>query len=178
MRKLLLFLPALFLLASCSSYQYNTTKIESKDFRQYKTYGWLAPDDSQSKDYFSNDIARANILDAANDALENMGMTYSKENPDVLFRYITIVNNKKRDYYNPYPYYRYYTPWYMPWYRYPAYSEAYRLAHVIIEARETGTNEVIWQARGSVPVDVPEKAINKLPKLVDGIMLKYPISKP
>lgn len=176
MKKLLLFIPIIFFLASCSTYQYNTTKIESKDFRQYKTYGWLSPDDSQSKEYFSNDIARANILDAANNALEKMGMTYSKENPDILFKYVTIVNNKKREYFQPY-YYGYFNPWYRSRYNYPYYAEAYRLGHVIIEARETKTNEVVWQARGSVQVDVPEKAINKLPKLVDGIMLKYPLSK-
>lgn len=178
MRRLLLILPVLLLLASCSSYQYNTTKIDSKDFRQYKTYGWLEPVDSQSKNYFSNDIARANILDAANDALEEMGLTYSKENPDILFRYIAIVNNKNRVSYNSFPYYYgYYNPWYMPWRRMAVSQEAYRLGHVIIEARDKNSDEVVWQARGSVTVDSPEKAINKLPKMVEGIMKRYPLFK-
>jgi hypothetical protein len=45
---------------------------------------------------------------------------------------------------------------------------------LIIEARDRRTNSVIWQARGSGEIHNPEKAINNLPKVVEGIFKEYP----
>ena len=172
------------LLSSCASVQYNTTKVESLDFGQYKTYGWLPPVDSLSKDYFSNDIAKTNILNAANKEIEGLGLQYNKENPDILFRYITIVNNKSRPVYNTS--YGWGGPWGWgrPWgwgfgygYTYPVGSEKYRYAHIIVEALDRTTNSVIWQARGSSPISTPEKAINNVSKVVHGIFKEYPTKK-
>lgn len=173
--------------AACSSVQYNTTRVHSNDFSQYKTYGWLPPVDSLSKDYFSNDIARSNILASANHELESLGLQYVKENPDILFRYITIVNNKSRMVYGSAGWgFGWGGPWgwYNPWgwygyggYSYPVGSEKYRYAHLIIEAIDRKTNSVVWQARGSSEINTPEKSINKLPEVVNGIFKQYPLKK-
>ncbi|WDF68260.1 DUF4136 domain-containing protein [Sphingobacterium oryzagri] len=180
----------LTLLASCASVKYNTTKMQTQDFGQYKTYGWLPPIDSLSKNYFNNDIARSNILNTANQELESLGLQYSKDNPDVLFRYITIVNNKSRLVYHnnggmwgwggmgPWGFYRPWGMWGMGWgggFSYPVGSEKFRYAHVIIEALDRRTNQVVWQARGSSEIKAPEKSINKLPKVVSGIFKQYPV---
>lgn len=193
MKKLLFFVSclALIVVSSCSSQKYHTTRVQNLDFSQYKTYGWLPPVDSLSKDYFNNDIAKGNILSTANKELENRGLTYSKENPDILFRYITIVNNKSRLVYGnawgggawgwggPWGWYR---PWgfYGGWgmgmgYSYPVAKEKIRYGHIILEAVDRKSNGVIWQARGTGEVDIPEKAINDLPKIVSGIMKEYPL---
>ncbi|MGK6350011.1 DUF4136 domain-containing protein [Parapedobacter sp. DT-150] len=187
MKRLLLFFVPLWVLASCSSYQYHTTKIQSTDFSQYRTYGWLPPVDSLSKSYFDNDIARANIMETANRELEAKGLQYSKDNPDLLFRYIAIVNNKSR------PLYGGMGPWgmwgYNPWmwgagwgygwgaWNRPVGEERYRAGHVIIEARDRQSNTVIWQARGSGEVNNPEKAINKLPDVVAGVIEQFPVER-
>lgn len=188
MKRFVLYLLPLMVLASCSAYQYHTTKIQSTDFSQYRTYGWLPPIDSMSKSYFDNDIANANILETANRELEARGLTYSKDNPDLLFRYIAIVNNKSRPLYGGYPY----GPWgmwgYNPWmwgprwghYGYgwnrPVGEERYRAGHIIIEARDRQSNIVIWQARGSGQVRNPEDAINKLPEIVAGVIDQFPLT--
>lgn len=188
MKRFILYLIPAMVLASCSAYQYHTTKIQHTDFSQYHTYGWLPPVDSLSKSYFDNDIANANILETANQELEARGLTYSKESPDLLFRYIAIVNNKSRPLYGGYPY----GPWgmwgYNPWmwgpgwgyygYRWnrPIGEERYRAGHIIIEARDRQSNTVIWQARGSGQVRTPEDAINKLPEIVGGVMDQFPVS--
>lgn len=175
----------LVMASSCSSYKYNTTRVQELDFSQYKTYGWLPPIDSLSKDYFNNDIARHNIMSTANKEIEARGLTYSKENPDLLFRYVSIVNNKSRLVYGN-TYWGWGGPWgfYRPWgfyggfyggYSYPVGKERYRYSHLIIEAIDRKTNSVVWQARGSHEIDNPEKAINNLPKVVSGILKKYPI---
>ncbi len=182
MKKLLFILPVLLIVAACSSQQYHTTRMLNQDFSSYKTYGWLTPVDSLSKDYFNNDIARANIMETANAELEARGLTYSKENPDILFRYIAIVNNKSQPvyshHYSMYPWgWGYRSAW--GWYGYNPYRpmgrERYRAGHLILEARERETNTVIWQARGSGRVDNPESAINRLPKIVKGVFAQYPV---
>lgn len=179
MKRLLYIFPLLLFMVSCSSYKYNTTRIERLDFSKFKTYSWLPPVDSLSKNYFTNNIARTNILDAANDALEARGMVYSQENPDILFRYITIVNNKSRHVYGSWggPWHPFAYGMYNPWFYgpRPVGKEVYRLSHVIIEARDRVTNEILWQARGSGEINNPENAINKLPKVVQGIFEQYPV---
>jgi len=74
--------------------------------------------------------------------------------------------------------------WYNPWgwygyggYSYPVGSEKYRYAHLIVEAIDRKTNSVVWQARGSSEINTPEKSINKLPEVVNGIFKQYPLKK-
>lgn len=169
------------LMAACSSQQYHTTRVVNQDFKQYKTYAWLTPIDSLSKNYFNNDIAKANIMETANAELEARGLIYSKDEPDLLFRYVAIVNNKSQPIYGGHPYS--YGPWgwYNPWVWHGYYGhrpigrERYRAGHIIIEARDRVSNTVIWQARGSGRVNTPEAAINNLPKVVRGIFNEYPV---
>lgn len=183
MKKFIYILSAVFFLsaASCSSYKYHTTRVQNLDFSQYKTYGWLPPIDSLSKSYFDNDISKSNIMSTANAELEARGLSYSKENPDLLFRYIAIVNNKSRNIYannwgwgGPWGYYGWYNPWYYSS-NIPVGKERFRYSHLIIEAIDRETNSVIWQARGSSEVKTPEKAINSLPKVVSGVLKELPI---
>src|SRR5690606_33443829 len=130
----------------------------------------------------------ANFLETANRELEARGLTYSKDNPDLLFRYIAIVNNKSRPVYGGYPY----GPWgmwgYNPWMwgsqwgdgyggNGPVGQERFLLGHIIIEARDRRSNTVIWQARGSGQVRSPEEAINKLPEIVMGVFGEFPVAK-
>lgn len=191
MRRLLYIIPVLLLLGACSSYQYHTTRVQQQDFSQYRTYGWLPPVDSLSKSFFDNDIARSNILDLANDEIEARGLSYTQDNPDLLFRYIAIVNNKSRTRYaSPYMYGPYmHSPWgwggwggwgYHPmmWHggSYPVGKERFRAGHLIIEAVDRKTNSVVWQARGTGEVRNPERAINSLPKMIQGVMKQFPVN--
>lgn len=165
---------------ACSTKSYQTTRFIKHDFNQYKTYGWMTPVDSLSKAYFSNDIARHNILETANEILETKGMRYSNQDPDILFRYIAIVNNKQREIYRNYHYGMYglgYYGYYTPLFASPMAvgKERFRAGHLIIEAIDRKTNTVIWQARGTQELHSPEKAINQLPKMVKQIFRLYPV---
>jgi hypothetical protein len=182
MKNWLLGLIIVGMLSACNTKTYQTTRYIKHDFQQYKTYGWLSPVDSLSKAYFSNDIARHNILETANELLSKKGMSYTKEDPDVLFRYIAIVNNKQREMYNNYfmpgyGYYPYRTP-YMYSYglgQIPVGKQRYRAGHLILEAIDRKTNTVIWQARATQELQSPEKAINRLPKMVEQLLKLYPV---
>lgn len=174
----------IMVITSCSSTKYHTTRKQNLDFGQYKTYGWLPPVDSLSKVYYSNDIAKDNILSTANQEIEKRGLRYSKENPDLLFRYVAIVNNKSKMLYSSSYGYGWGGPWgwYRPWGYYGYYSpsvpiakQRVRYGHIILEAIDRNTKSVIWQARGTQEVDNPEDAVNALPKTIQGIMKQYPI---
>ena len=185
MRKLAILLISVFVLASCSSKKFHTTRVDNKDFSSLKTYSWLPPIDSLSKDYYSNDIAKNKILTTSNEELEARGLTYTNQDPDLLFRYIAIVNNRSREIYRNYygrgygwyGRYGWYSPWGMGYYidNVPVGKERIRYGHIIIEAIDRKSNTVIWQARGSDVVDNPEKAINDIPKMIFGIMKEYPV---
>ena len=186
MNKWIVGLLVLTVFASCASRNYQTTRMIKHDFTQYKSYGWMTPVDSLSKAYFSNDISRHNILETANQLLEEKGLTYVKEDPDLLFRYIAIVNNKSRDLYQhsnwgygPRFYGGYFfNPFYSPFYQMhtgPVGKQRYRAGYLIIEALDRKTNTVVWQARGSQELGSPEKAINNLPKMVKQILGLYPV---
>lgn len=175
---------AIWILSSCTTNRFHTTRVYEIDFSKFKTYGWLPPVDSLSKDYYNNDIAKANIMSAANKEIEARGLTYSKENPDILFRYIAIVNNKSRLVYSHPTYFGWGGPWWgwYPWAGYAYYGpsvpigkQRVRYGHIILEAIDRNNKTVIWQARGTSEVDAPEKAINALPNLIHGIMKEYPI---
>ncbi|MBP3942378.1 DUF4136 domain-containing protein [Sphingobacteriaceae bacterium WQ 2009] len=189
MKKILFFFLIGIFVASCSSQQYNTTRVQKLDFSQFKTYGWLPPVDSLSKSYFDNNIAQTNIMESANQELAGRNLQYSKDNPDILFRYIAIVNNKSRLIYGNYGWgggywgglRGFYNPWYGGWggwgggYSNPIGRERFRYGHIIIEAIDRKSNKVVWQARGSAEIKNPEKSINKLPTVVKKIIAQYPI---
>lgn len=180
---ILLFSVVALVFTSCSSHKFHTTRIDNVNFNEFKTYAWLPPVDSLSKDYYSNDIAKSKILNTANEDLSRFGLTYTKQDPDLLFRYIAVVNNRSREVYNNYYYgggfgWGAYRPWggfgyYAP--AYPVGKERVRYSHLIIEAIDRKSNTVVWQARASNQVNDPEDAINDIPKLINGIMKEYPI---
>jgi len=189
MRKLtiLLFSVVALVFASCSSQKFHTTRVDDTNFSQFKTYAWLPPLDSLSKDYYNNDIAKSKILTTANEELAARGLSFTKHDPEILFRYVAIVNNKSREVYSNFYYgggFGWGGPWgwYRPWGGFGYYSpsipvgkERVRYGHIIFEAIDRKTNTVIWQARGTNQVDNPEDAINDIPKMIIGIMNEYPI---
>lgn len=186
MKKFVFFIGVVTLLiaGSCASHSYHTTRLQQTDFTQYKTYGWLPPIDSLSKDYYNNAIAKGNIINTANQEFEARGLTYSKESPDILFRYVALVNNKSRLVYGS-PYYGgwgwggpwgWHHPWHYGAYSQPIGKERVRYGHIILEAVDRRTDAVVWQARGTGRVDIPEDAINDLPKVIRGILKEYPIA--
>ncbi len=192
MRKLsFLWVMVILVAAACSPYNYYNTQSRKADFSQYRTYAWLPGVDSASKSYYNNAIAEENIIETANRELEARGLTHSKENPDLLFRYRAIVNNTSRAVYapmwgpgwgmgwgwNPWMWHR---PWgmgMMGWGGGGAVgTERYRAGHIILEAIDRQTDKVVWQGRGTGEVRNPERAVNQLPQVVTNIMKQYPVT--
>jgi hypothetical protein len=197
MKKLIyssLFALAVYTLSGCSAYQYYAIQSGSVTLNKYRTFAWLPPTDTVKSNGY-NDIADERIKNEATAGLERRGLFLKAGHPDLLVRYSIIVNNKIKIYDNPvytyagggfYPgmvryrggryfYYNYRAP-------FPVYMGSeiehvpYKEGTLIIDLIDRSTRRVIWRGYGVGEVDNPQKAINDIPEVVEGILHKLPIS--
>ena len=181
-----------YLAAGCSSYQYSAIQSSSANFGKFRTFAWIPPADTVKNSRY-NDIADEKIKNEVTAQLEKRGLVLKSHRPDLLVRYSIAVNDKARLYNNPvyiysgqfyrgavrsynghYFYYAYRAP-------YPIYvgqeiqQVPYKEGTLIIDLIDQHSSRVIWRGYGSGEVDNPEKAINDIPEVVDGILKKLPI---
>jgi hypothetical protein len=166
--------------------------------RQTTAYGNNAYPGSNSA-YFKNDIAVQKIKQAAIASLESKGLRLQNNHPDLLVRYSTLVDKGTRvDYYSPYwgypglyggwgygwgwgwhrPYWGFGWGWGYP-YGGPAYAdeEHFKEGTIVIDLIDTHTRQIIWRGFGVGELHHnPEKTINDLPKVVDGIFKQLPVN--
>lgn len=179
------------LLFGCSGYQYYSIQSNKASFNKYRTFAWLPATDSSR---YSNDIVDEKIKDAATAGLEKRGLTLQTNKPDLLVRYTIQVKDLVRAYNTPayvygpgiiyrgvarnrhgrYFYYSYAAP-------FPVYVGSdieqvpYREGTLILDLIERRNHQVIWRGYGIGDVDNPERAINDIPEVVEGILNKLPI---
>ncbi len=191
---LLLF--TVLLMAACSSYNYYSVGSSNK-VSKYRTFAWLPPVNNTKNPYYDNDLADEKIKDQATGNLESRGLRLKANRPDMLVRYSILVDTKTKTYNEPqytyvgggyYPRVAYYgngrrALYYSYRSAYPVYmgDDIYRVPYkegtLIIDLIDRVTHKVIWRGYGVGEVGNPEKAINDLPKVVDGIFNKLQISK-
>jgi len=190
---LLLLVAAFF--SACSTYNYYAVG-SSSNVSKYSTFAWLPPINNTKNPYFDNDLADEKIKDQATADLESKGLRLKANNPDILVRYTIMVDNKARTYNEPvyaynyggfaprYGYYRggraFYYGYRGPYQVYmgqDVYRVPYKEGTLIIDLVDRKTHKVIWRGYGIGEVGNPEKAINDLPKVVDGIFAKLTINK-
>ncbi len=196
MKKLmLLFASATMLLGACSPYNYYSYKSEKADFTKYHTFAWLPSKDAKVTGIFDNSIAEERIVEAASEALNERGLQLDNHNPDLLIKYTAVVDDKTRtvsdpvyyrrpSYYVPrvvysggrrYFYYQYVNP-------FPVYvgsemrKENFEEGNVMIDLIDRETSKVIWRGWGKGEVNDPERAVSDIPKIIEKIFGKLPIS--
>jgi hypothetical protein len=198
MKKLRLVLGILLIGAiwsACSRYTYYSVGSSNTNLSRYHTFAWLPPVRGAGTNAANSDITDQRIKEAATDNLEQRGLMLKANKPDLLVRYSIMVNNKEKVYDQPvydyagggaYPsmgyyrgrrffYYRYANP-------YPVYvgddveRVPYKEGTLMIDLIDRNTHKVIWRGYGVGEVDNPAKAIQDLPKIVDGIIKKLPLT--
>ena len=186
---------AVCLIAGCSNYTYYAVG-NNNNLAKYSTFAWLAPVNNTKNPYYDNDLADQKIKDQATFDLESKGLHLKARRPDLLVRYTIMVDKKVKVYNEPaytytwggyYPHIRYYRghAFYYYSYRgsYPVYlgENVYRVPYkegtLIIDLIDRATHKVIWRGYGIGEVTDPERAVNDLPKVVDGILNKLPLNK-
>lgn len=189
------FVLVIALLSACSSYTYYSVG-SSSSVARYSTFAWLPPANNTKNPYYDNDVADQKVKDQVTADLESKGLHLKASRPDLLVRYTIMVDNKVKTFNEPqyrymyggfYPRYGYYhgRAFYWGGWRgaYPVYvgNEIYHVPYkqgtLIIDLINRNTHKVIWRGYGIGEVDNPERAVNDLPKVVDGILAKLLLNK-
>jgi hypothetical protein len=184
-------------LSACSSYNYYTAGLNKTNMSQYHSFALLAPAAKSKNTLTTNAVADLKIKDAAVASLSMKGLKLQNNNPDLLVTYTATVGRGARDvYYSTYYGNGFYPGWgfgfgygwgwgYRPFYYgygfgYPyAYyggltavdKEHYKEGTIIIDLIDTRTKRVVWRGFGVGEVHHnPQKNIDDLPKVVDGII--------
>ncbi|WP_158825162.1 DUF4136 domain-containing protein [Mucilaginibacter lacusdianchii] len=180
--------------SACSRYNYYAVG-NNNNLSRYHTFAWLPSVKNKSTSAYNSDITDQRIKEAATENLEQRGLMLKANKPDLLVRYNIMLSDKERVYDQPvydyvgggaYPavgyyrgrrffYYRYANP-------YPVYvgqdveRVPYKEGTLMIDLIDRNTHKVIWRGYGIGEVDNPAKAIQDLPKIVEGIIKKLPLT--
>jgi hypothetical protein len=196
-RSIYLALVALMLsgLSACTSYNYYTAAINKTNMSGYRTFAWMPPNSDDKK--MTNGVADAKIKDATTAALVAKGLRLTQRNPDLVVTYTATVGRGTRtNYYSPYyggwgwggfgwgagfgwggwgwgyrPYYAFGGPF--SYYGGLTYAEKehYKEGTLIIDLIDRHTRRIVWRGFGVGEVHKdPQKTIDDLPKVVDGVL--------
>jgi|SRR6185503_16078304 len=193
LRHVLQIIVGVCIFCGCGPYQYYAIQSSSANLGKYRTFAWLPPADTLKNSRY-NDIVDEKIKNEATYQLEKKGLKLNAQRPDLLVRYTIEVSDKVRVYdepvyvYRDYWFYqgfaryhgrRYYYSFHAP---YPIYvgrdiqEVPFREGTLIIDLIDKETSRVIWRGYGVGDVDNPEKAVNDIPEVVDGILNKLPVT--
>ncbi|WP_295675084.1 DUF4136 domain-containing protein [uncultured Mucilaginibacter sp.] len=185
--------------SACTSYDYYTAAINKTHMGGYRTFAWMPPSKGEGNNV--NQAADVKIKDAATGALLAKGLQLGQNHPDLVVTYSRIVGRGARtNYYTPY--YGGFYPgwgfgwgggwggWYRPYYAYGgpfsyyggltyAEKEHYKEGTLIIDIIDTRTGKIVWRGFGVGEVHHnPQKDIDDLPKVVNGILDQLHLTPP
>lgn len=120
------------------------------------------------------------------EALEAQGFVYDKEKPDLVIRYTSNEDPRKRttsNYSNPYPYwgYRVWDPWTASRYMNPNYGTKttnYELLQVIVDFIDPTEDKFLMTLTGVTEVSSPKGKDKKVLKTVDKIIQSFLVDLP
>jgi hypothetical protein len=193
-------------LSACTSYNYYTAAINKTNLSGYHTFAWMPA--AKSGDKMMGGAADAKIKDAATMDLVSKGLRLSQRNPDLVVNYTTIVGRGTRtNYYSPYYGGGFYPGWglgfgygwgggwggwgfrgyynaFGPPFAYYggityADKEHYKEGTLIIDLIDTHTRKIVWRGFGVGEVhNNPQKTIDDLPKVVNGVLDQLQLTPP
>lgn len=185
-------------LSACSSYNYYTAGLNKTNMSGYRSFA-LMP---QGKTTNTPPAADLKIKDAAVASLSMKGLRLQNNNPDLLVTYTASVGRGSKTVYYPTYYGSGFYPglglgfgwgggwgWgYRPYYGiggpafYGGYTavdkEHYKEGTIVIDLIDTRTKRVVWRGFGVGEVHRnPQKNIDDLPKVVDGIISQLQVAR-
>jgi len=179
-------------LSACDNYNYYIAAHNKTNMSGYHTFAWM-PGTSTN----ANQQVDAAIKSSATTALQSKGMALQQQRPDLLVSYtVTVGRGTRTNYYTPGWYGSPYWGWgggfgwgwgWRGWYGGPYYAfggpfpyyggltyaeqEEYKEGTVIIDLIDRRTHKLVWRGFGVGEVHHnPQKNIDDLPKVVDGIL--------
>jgi hypothetical protein len=191
---------AIACLSACSSYNYYTAGLNKTNMSGYHSFAWLPAQDKKGGSSNDNSIADLKIKDAAVASLSSRGLRLQNSNPDLLVTYTATVGQGSKTVYAAtyygsgggfYPGWGFGWGWgYRPYYYYgspfvyyggstPVGKEHYKEGTIIIDLIDTRSHKIVWRGFGVGEVhNNPQKNIEDIPKVVDGIIGQLQLEPP
>jgi len=192
-------------LSACTSYNYYTAGLNKTNMSGYRSFAWMPMPDTKGRK--TNQEADAKIKDATTAVLKNKGLNLQTNHPDLIVVYTNTVGRGTRtNYYSSYPgfyggwgwgsgwgwgarwgwggwarpyYYAYGDPFLYSGGITYAQQESYKEGTLIIDLIDTRTKKVVWRGFGVGEVHHnPQKNIDDIPKVVNGILDQLKLSTP
>lgn len=192
-------------LPACRSYNYYTAGLNRTNMSHYRSFAWMPAAGKNAA--VTNAVADLKIKDAAVASLSTKGLKLDPQSPDLLVTYTAKVGRGAKDVYASTYYgsgygsgfypgwglgygYGYgwgYRPYYYGYARPYIYyggstvvdKEHYKEGTIIIDLIDTRTKRVVWRGFGVGEVHRnPQKNIDDLPKVVDGIISQLQLTPP
>jgi hypothetical protein len=187
-------------LSACSSYNYYTAARNKTDLSAYRTFAWLPPATMTNKAgaVVKKEVADEKVKDATISALENKGLKFQENNPDLLVSYTKVTGRGMKTefypyYYGGYPGFGLGFGWgwgggwgYRPFYGYGGWGWGYPYGYgyggggyarvpykegtLIIDIMDTKSRKLVWRGFGVGELHNPQKTVKELPKVVNGII--------
>ncbi len=201
MKKSYLFLAAIFILTACYSPTaniYNSEKTQGVDYKNYKTYAWLATKDTAYTKLASKKAVESALAVAVRQQLTNRGMVLDTVNPDCLFTYTLILNKTYTYGQEPPPVYApqsnagplpgqydmyYYVPASTAYYNPALYQgtmkvTTFRDGTLVIDMIDRKENKIVWRtsAEGKVQEKDRQGVKPTVNEIVPIMFKKFPIS--
>lgn len=173
------FLISLFLLiglSSCSSIEIFKENVEIPVKSPYKSFVIINQEVGMSG--FSSELIDQQVQKHIQEALEAQGMVYDKIEPELVIRYTSNEDPRKRETtqnYNPYPYwgYRVWDPWmYNPYSnnRNNSSTTNYELVQVIVDFIDQKEDKLLMTLTGVTEVSSQKTKTKKVLKTTNKIM--------
>lgn len=196
-------------LSACSSYNYYTAARNKTDLSAYRTFAWLPPATMTNKAgaVVKKEVADERVRDAAISALENKGLKFQENNPDLMVSYTTVTGRGMKTefypaYYGGYPGFGLGFGWgwgggwgYRPFYGYGGWGWGYPYGYgygyggggyarvpykegtLIIDIMDARSRKLVWRGFGVGELHNPQKTVKELPKVVNGIIEQLELNR-
>lgn len=191
------------LTSACSTYNYYKAGASTLNVSRYKSFAWMAdPKEGEIRPlrngkiyagnvYYNNPQAVEAIKSATILSLQSKGLRQQNDDPDLLVHFSSTVGRGTRlDYYSAYPYWGWGGGWYRPYWGWGfgygwggyggwgatyAVPENYKQGTIVIDLIDSKTRKIVWRGFGVGELHHnPQKTINELPKVIDGIFKQLP----
>ncbi len=179
---------------------YQSEKTKGVDFKNYKTYAWLATKDTSTYTKLASKSAVESALaSAVIQQLSNRGMTLDTVNPDCLFTYSLVLNKTYQVGDAPPPVYApqsnagalpgqynmyYYVPASTAYYNPALYQGSLQVATfrdgtLVIDMLDRKENKIVWRssAQGQVNEKERQGVRPTINQIVPKMFKKFPVSK-
>ncbi|SMO79898.1 DUF4136 domain-containing protein [Solitalea koreensis] len=178
----------LIVTTGCTSYQISTDKHLKADFSTYKSYAWLPPTDTIKNSAIDRKKLIKSVFVYSNTQLNAHGMMIDTQNPDLLIRCYTMVQNKngykynspikrgidfnKRYKKNDFPgMYINVSPEYSAL---ADHSVEYEEGTLLIETIDLQTRKIIWSGKSGNALAKTRKLDERLQKAIEKIFKHFP----